>query len=83
MLLGLICTIIVGILAGWIANNLMGKDSDNLLANLVLGVIGSFIGKLVAGLLGLGSHNLLGSIIIAVIGACLTIYLWDKFVAKR
>ena len=41
--MGLIGAIIIGILAGFIANKIMGK-SGGLLWNLVLGVIGGFAG---------------------------------------
>lgn len=79
MLLSIIMSLIVGVAAGWLANTIMKKNSDDMLSNLGIGMIGAIIGNLLAGLIGLGSTNLVGSLILAVAGACLAIYVKDRF----
>lgn len=76
----ILSTIIVGIVAGWIANQIMGKNSSDVWTNLGIGLIGSVVGTLLAGLIGLGAHNMLGSILLSVIGACISIYVYDRWI---
>ena len=72
----------VGLIAGWLANKVMGADSSNIWKNLFLGLVGSVVGGLVGSLIGLHSSNIIGSIILAVIGACLATWIYNKFIAK-
>lgn len=78
MIWKLISTLLVGLIAGFLANKLMGNDATNISGNLLLGLVGSFVGSLLAGILGLGSRNIIGSIILAVIGACVATWIYNK-----
>ena len=79
-LIGLIITIAVGILSGWIAGQIM-KSSGSWLYNLGLGVAGSFVGGFIASILGIYTTDLsIGGIAISVAGACLCIWAYRKFV---
>ena len=78
MILHLIRSLIVGAIAGWIANNLMKTDSSSLLVNIALGLLGGLVGGILLGLIGIGSRNFIGDIIVAVIGACIAIWLYHK-----
>ena len=74
---GWIGTIIIGGLAGWIAEKVM-KTEMGLLMNIVVGIIGSFIGAFLANLLGLRLGEVfqgwfLGNLIVAVVGALILI----------
>ena len=82
MILGMIYFLIIGLVAGYIASRLMGVDSTDVGKNLVTGIIGSFVGGFVGRFIGLASTNLLGSIILAVIGACISIWVYRKFIQK-
>ncbi len=74
--MGLLSCIVVGLIAGWLAEKLANRD-HGLLTNLVVGVIGAFIG-------GFLFHTLMGfnydkglnlaTIFVATIGA--TLFLW-------
>lgn len=72
---GLLGWIIVGLIAGWLANKLMGDGGMGLLGDIVVGLVGALIGGFVVGLLWSGSVGLIGSIVVAVIGACMLIWL--------
>jgi uncharacterized membrane protein YeaQ/YmgE (transglycosylase-associated protein family) len=65
---GIIGAIIIGILAGWIAEKVM-KREHGLLTNLIVGVVGALIGGFLAGALGIGFGGWIGSLIVATIGA--------------
>lgn len=65
---GILGAIVIGILAGWIAEQLMGRK-HGLLTNLVVGLVGSILGAFLAGILGLGASGWWGSLIVSTIGA--------------
>jgi len=66
--------IILGGFAGWIASLLMGSR-DNLLINIIIGIIGAFVGGFLFSLIGgtgITGFNL-WSMFVAVIGAVVLI----------
>jgi uncharacterized membrane protein YeaQ/YmgE (transglycosylase-associated protein family) len=70
---GWIMTIILGALAGWIAEKVMKFDTG-LLMNIALGIAGAVVGNFLLGLLGIGLGGLIGQLVVAVAGACVLIY---------
>ena len=70
---GLIMTIILGALAGWIAEKVMKFDTG-LIMNIVLGIAGAILGNFILGALGISFGGLIGQLIVAVAGACLLIF---------
>ena len=79
--MSLISTIVVGLLAGWLASLVM-KTKTGLLANLGLGVVGGIIGGWVGGLitgLDLMSGINLTSVLVALVGAIIVIDLYRFF----
>jgi uncharacterized membrane protein YeaQ/YmgE (transglycosylase-associated protein family) len=69
--MGFLSWIIVGGLAGLIAQYLMGGDRSGCLFTVLLGVVGAFIGGFVMSLLGYGGIDGLNlwSILVATLGA--------------
>ncbi len=59
----LLLFLLVGLVAGWLAGQIMKGKGFGLVGNLVIGVIGAFIGRYVFRLLGLaaGSSSKKGS----------------------
>ncbi|MBQ1505453.1 MAG: GlsB/YeaQ/YmgE family stress response membrane protein [Erysipelotrichales bacterium] len=82
MLWWLLCTILVGCAAGFLASKIMGLDSSNWVQNLVIGLVGSFVGGLIGWVIGLRATNLIGSVIISVIGACAALWAYNKYLKK-
>jgi uncharacterized membrane protein YeaQ/YmgE (transglycosylase-associated protein family) len=73
---GILAWLIVGLIAGWLAGQVMKGGGYGIVGDIVLGIVGAFLGGLVAGLLGFtGQAGLLGSILVAFIGAVLLIAL--------
>lgn len=66
--LGWFSFLIVGLLAGWIAEKVMSR-SHGLLINLVVGVVGAYLGAFLFRLLGLSASGFIGALVVAVIGA--------------
>lgn len=73
---GWIMTIIIGGLAGWIAEKVMKAD-HGLITNILLGIAGAVIlNAILVGLMGSTFGGFIGQLIVAVIGACILIYGW-------
>ncbi len=73
--MGIIWSLIVGGVAGWLAGQFMKGSGYGLLINIILGLIGGFVGDLVFGLVGLDATNIVGRIVCATVGAVLVIVL--------
>ena len=74
--LGIIGWLVIGIVAGWLAEKVMGRN-HGLITNLIVGVVGALIGGFVAqSLLGVpvGGFNLM-TLLVAFLGACLLLIL--------
>lgn len=71
---GWILTIILGALAGWIAEKIM-KTDQGLLMNIVMGIVGALFGNWLARtLFGTTGDGIIGQLVVAVIGACILIW---------
>ncbi|UTP37815.1 GlsB/YeaQ/YmgE family stress response membrane protein [Phenylobacterium sp. LH3H17] len=71
---GIIGWILIGILAGWVAEKVM-KRNHGLLTNLAVGVVGALLGGFVAGLLGINFGGWIGSFVIATLGAIILLFI--------
>jgi uncharacterized membrane protein YeaQ/YmgE (transglycosylase-associated protein family) len=65
--------IIIGIVAGWLAGQIMKGGGFGLLGDLIVGVIGAVIGGFLFGLLNISAGGLIGSLITATVGAIVLI----------
>lgn len=67
----LLVLLLVGLVAGWLAGQIVRGRGFGLLANLAIGVIGAFLGGWIFRVAGLATVTLLGQIIAATVGAVL------------
>ena len=72
---GFIGMLIIGILAGYIAEKVTSSD-HGLLTNLLVGIAGSFVGGSLATLLNISFYGWLGNLIVASVGAVLLLWIW-------
>lgn len=79
---GLIGWIIVGLIAGWLANKVNGSRGG-LINNLVVGMIGALIGGFVLGFVTDDSAGLGLSIAAAFVGALLVNWAYGRLRGKR
>lgn len=66
--LGWISFLIVGLIAGWVADKVM-KRGHGLVENLVVGVVGAYLGAFLFRLLGLASTGFVGALVVAIVGS--------------
>jgi uncharacterized membrane protein YeaQ/YmgE (transglycosylase-associated protein family) len=74
--IGWLLAIIIGAVAGWIAEKIM-KGNHGLLTNIILGIVGALVFNALLGLVfGWQTAGILGSLIAGVVGACLLIWIY-------
>ena len=72
----LIWFLLVGLIAGFLAGQVMKGGGFGVVGDIVVGIVGALLGGWVFSMLGVGAGGgLAGSIIVAFIGACLLIFL--------
>lgn len=77
--MGLITTLIIGGIVGWLASIVMKTDARmGLFANVAVGVVGSMLGYWVAGLLGFVAVGGIARFLVAFGGAVLLIFILGK-----
>jgi uncharacterized membrane protein YeaQ/YmgE (transglycosylase-associated protein family) len=80
--MGLIGTIVVGLIAGWLAGKIMKGSGYGVLMDILLGIAGGIIGRFVLGSFGLyHGGGLIMSIVVATLGA--VILVWFVRMLKR
>ena len=67
--------LIIGIIAGWLAGNIVKGGGFGLIGDLVVGVVGAFIGGAVYSFLGFSAYRTIGEIIMATVGAVILLWL--------
>lgn len=72
---GILGAIVIGILAGWIAEKVM-KREHGLFTNLIVGLVGALLGAFIAGALGIDFGGWIGSLIVSTLGAILLLFLF-------
>lgn len=76
--IGWIGAIILGALAGWIAEKIM-KANHGLLTNIVLGILGAVaLNAILMGVIGTTLGGWIGQLVIAIVGACSLIWIYRK-----
>ena len=74
--------LLVGFLAGYVAERTMNRD-HGFLTNILVGVAGSFVGGTLAGLLGIHYYGFMGNLIVAIAGALLLLWIFGRSQARR
>ena len=69
----LVWFLLVGLIAGWLAGQVMKGGGYGVVGDMIVGVIGALIGGWLFSLLGISAGGLIGSIIVAFIGAVILI----------
>ncbi|WP_439499957.1 GlsB/YeaQ/YmgE family stress response membrane protein [Bosea sp. (in: a-proteobacteria)] len=79
---GFFMTLLIGMLAGWIAERITSSD-HGIFTNMLVGVAGSFIGSRLAELLEIPIFGFLRTLIAAIAGAVVVIVIWNAMRKPR
>jgi len=69
--------LLIGFLAGYVAEKSMNRD-HGFLTNILVGIAGSFVGGTLAGLVGINYYGFLGNLIVAIAGAILILWIFGR-----
>ena len=78
----IIGALVIGILAGWIAEQIMGRE-HGMITNLVVGIVGAFLGAFIANAVGCGFAGFWGSLIVSTVGAIVLLAIVGMFRGRR
>ena len=79
---GWIAAIIIGGIAGWLAEQFMKSDMG-LLMNIALGIVGAAVASAILSFFGIALGGWLGYLIAGFIGACLLIWIARAIWGRR
>jgi uncharacterized membrane protein YeaQ/YmgE (transglycosylase-associated protein family) len=72
--MGILAWIVVGLIAGWLAGQVMKGGGYGVLVDIILGILGGVLGGWIFGALGIWhGGGMIGSIIVAFIGAVILV----------
>ena len=74
-LTSLIWFLLIGLIAGWLAGQIMRGGGYGIVGDMIVGVIGALLGGWLFGVLGIHAGGLIGAIITAFVGAIILIAL--------
>jgi uncharacterized membrane protein YeaQ/YmgE (transglycosylase-associated protein family) len=80
---GFFMALIIGALAGWLAEKLT-KSDHGLFTNILMGIIGAVVGNFLLRLIGIGpAYGFWGNLISATVGAVLVITIYRAVSGRR
>jgi uncharacterized membrane protein YeaQ/YmgE (transglycosylase-associated protein family) len=77
--------IVLGLIAGWIANKIVNREGEGFFLDIVLGIVGALVGGLIFAALGgsgVTGFNLY-SMVVAIIGAIVVLVVYHAMFGRR
>ena len=75
--------LLIGLVAGWLANLLVKGHGSGLVVNLIVGIVGGILGGWILSLLGLVAVGTLGSLIASLVGAIVLLWIASLLSHKK
>lgn len=83
--MSIIAWIVLGLIAGFIASQIVNRRGGSLVLDLVLGVVGAFVGGFLFSLIG--GHGVTGlnlySFLVAILGSVVVLFLYHAIAGRR
>jgi uncharacterized membrane protein YeaQ/YmgE (transglycosylase-associated protein family) len=74
---GFLSMLLIGVIAGWIAEKVTESD-HSIFTNILVGIAGAFVGGVLASLLHIPVFGFIRTLIAAIIGAILILFVWHR-----
>jgi uncharacterized membrane protein YeaQ/YmgE (transglycosylase-associated protein family) len=75
-IMGFLEWIVVGLIAGWLAGQVMKGGGYGVIVDIILGILGGVLGGWIFGMLGIWrGGGIIGSLIVAFIGAVILVWI--------
>jgi uncharacterized membrane protein YeaQ/YmgE (transglycosylase-associated protein family) len=86
--MGLIITLILAGIIGWIASKIMHTDAQmGWIANVIAGIVGGWLGTALLGFIAPATPTdnglSLSGIVVGIIGSCVAIFIWQLITGRR
>ena len=78
---GFLSMLVIGVLAGWIAEKVTESD-HGIFTNMLVGIAGSFVGGILASVLNIPVFGFIRTLVAATIGAIVILFVW-RWVRSR
>jgi uncharacterized membrane protein YeaQ/YmgE (transglycosylase-associated protein family) len=78
---GFLSMLVIGVLAGWIAEKATASD-HGIFTNVLVGIAGAFVGGILAGVLNIPVFGFIRTLVAATIGAIVILFVW-RWVRNR
>ena len=75
--------LVIGLIAGWIANVIVRGGGAGFVINLIVGIIGGFLGGWLVGLWGWIPTGTFGTLLASVVGAIILLLIVSLFTRRR
>jgi uncharacterized membrane protein YeaQ/YmgE (transglycosylase-associated protein family) len=76
IVMGFLAWIVVGLIAGWLAGQVMKGGGYGVIVDIILGILGGLVGGWIFGMLGIWpAGGMIGSIIVAFVGAVILVWI--------
>ena len=75
--------LLIGLVAGWLANLIVRGSGAGLLLNIIIGIIGGFLGGWLVGLWGWIPTGTFGTLLASVVGAIVLLLIVSLFTRRR
>jgi uncharacterized membrane protein YeaQ/YmgE (transglycosylase-associated protein family) len=69
--------LVIGFLAGYVAEKAMNRE-HGLFTNILVGIAGSFVGGTLASVLNINYQGFLGNLVVAVAGAVILLWIFGR-----
>jgi len=73
--MGILAWIVVGLIAGWLAHQILG-GRGGLLGNIAVGLVGAIVGGLIFNSLHIVPEGFVGALVSATVGAIVFLLIW-------
>jgi len=77
--MSIIWFLFIGLVAGWIAGELMRGDGFGVVGNIAVGIVGALFGGFLFDMLGISTYGLVGSLVTATMGAVAFLFILRLF----
>jgi uncharacterized membrane protein YeaQ/YmgE (transglycosylase-associated protein family) len=67
--------LLIGLIAGWLAGEIMSGHGFGLVGNVIVGIVGAAVGGLVLSALGIDPGGFVGDVVQALIGALVFLFI--------
>jgi uncharacterized membrane protein YeaQ/YmgE (transglycosylase-associated protein family) len=79
---GFLSMLVIGALAGWIAEKVTSSD-HGIFTNILVGIAGSFVGGILASVLNIPVFGFFRTLVAATIGAIVRLFVWRSVQQRR